>query len=179
MAQQAFERLKILMVCLGNICRSPTAEGVFRHELQKRSLDELFHVDSSGTSGWHINAAPDPRSVKAAARRGIDLSGLRGRQVTHDDLEKYDYIFAMDMANYRHLLSMSSDTNSSKIFLFLGFPFAPDPAAIDQPHIEVPDPYYSGEDGFELVLDLTEQASQRIIDYLVAEHQLSVLQQQQ
>ncbi len=173
MAKQASRPVKVMMVCLGNICRSPTAEGVFRQELHKRGLAGHFQVASSGTSGWHINEAPDPRTVRAAARRGIDLSALRGSQITHDDLEKYDYIFAMDMANYRHLRAMSSATNSSKISLFLGFPEQPDPLA-DEAHPEVPDPYYSADAAFELVLDLAEAASRRIIEHLVLRHRLTV-----
>ena len=156
--------LKILFVCLGNICRSPSAEGVFRQKLEQAGLSDRVEVDSAGTHAYHVGSPPDDRAAAAASRRGIDLSGLRGRQVSPDDFEHYDYILAMDRDNLADLLAMSPAEHQHKIRLFLDFA-----GAGTGP--EVPDPYYGGSDGFERVLDMLEQASDGLL--LVLKNQLA------
>ena len=158
------EPLQILMVCLGNICRSPTAEAVFRHVVESEKLGDQILVDSAGTGSWHIGAAPDRRSMQAAKNREYDLSPLRARQVQSSDMERFDYIFAMDRQNLHDLLDMASADHQDKISLFLHHG--------NSDYDEVPDPYYSGADGFELVLDLIEDASQRLVRTIAAKHKL-------
>ena len=153
---------RILFVCLGNICRSPTAEGVFRKAVESRGLAQRFDIDSAGTGDWHIGAPPDHRATSAAARRGIDLSGLRARQTHADDMAAFDYIIAMDRANYASLTRLAGAQHRHKVRLFLDL----------SPHIEldeVPDPYYGGEHGFDQALDLIEQASNDLLDHIVAQ----------
>jgi len=142
--------MKVLFVCLGNICRSPTAEGVFRHKLQEAGLADLIEVDSAGTGDWHIGKAPDNRTRLAAQRRGYDLSALRARQVVADDFARYDLVLAMDNSNLHQLSALRPLASVGELDLFLRrYRLALE---------EVPDPYYGGEDGFEHVLDLIEQA---------------------
>ncbi|WP_439861645.1 low molecular weight protein-tyrosine-phosphatase [Pseudomonas sp. MBLB4136] len=151
--------MRVLFVCLGNICRSPTAEGVFRHKLREAGLEARVQVDSAGTGDWHVGKAPDLRTRQAALRRGYDLSALRARQVAGDDFRRFDLILAMDGSNLQHLQRLRPSANAAELDLFLRrYQLALD---------EVPDPYYGGEDGFEQVLDLIEQAS----DALLAEIQ--------
>jgi len=154
----------VLMVCLGNICRSPTAEVVFREKAAIEKLSHRIEVDSAGTGSWHIGEPPDKRSMQAAAKRHYDMSSLRARQVSAKDIEHYDYIFAMDRQNLHDLLEMSAPEHQEKVTLFLHF----GNSDID----EVPDPYYAGGDGFELVLDLVEEASESLVKTLAARHQL-------
>ena len=151
---------RVLFVCLGNICRSPTAEGVFRNAVHGRGLQRAFEIDSAGTGDWHIGAPPERRAQQAAARRGIDLSGLRARQVNADDLTRFDCLIAMDRDNYASLRRLAGAQHRHKVHLFLDF----------SPRIErdeVPDPYYGGEPGFDQALDLIEQASNDLLDYLI------------
>lgn len=150
----------ILFVCLGNICRSPTAEGVFRHIVSNRELHDLFDVDSAGTSHWHIGDPPDRRAQLAAAERGIDISRLRARQVDPSDLQRFDYLIAMDHSNRLELIAMAGQSNRHKVRLLLEFA---DIAGSD----EVPDPYYGGDRGFDQVLDLIEQASEGLLDHIL------------
>ncbi len=151
------QKTKILFVCLGNICRSPTAEGVFRKLVSDRNLSHLVEVDSAGTSGWHIGEAPDARTVQAAATRGYDLSQLRGRQSTSDDFFKFDYILAMDKTNLSNLRSIEPNTGeTARLELFLNY-------AKNSDYSEVPDPYHGGAKGFELVLNLVEDACEGLI----------------
>lgn len=164
------EKIKILMVCLGNICRSPTAEGVFRAQAQQRALDHHFEIDSAGTGTWHIGETPDSRACKAAAGRNIDLSTQRARTIDPQDFHDFDYIFAMDANNLRDLQSMEPDNPRARTVLFLTWP---DRADGRDGYLEVPDPFYSGPEGFELVLDLVESASQEILDHIEREHKLS------
>lgn len=147
--------MKVLFVCLGNICRSPTAEGVFRHKLRAAGLEDRVQVDSAGTGGWHVGKAPDSRTRQAALRRGYDLSAQRARQVEVDDFQRFDLILAMDQSNLRNLKALRPADARADLDLYLRrFELALD---------EVPDPYYGGEDGFEQVLDLIEQASDALL----------------
>lgn len=142
--------MKVLFVCLGNICRSPTAEGVFRHKVREAGLEDRIEIDSAGTGDWHVGKAPDARTRAAALRRGYDLSSLRARQVSAADFSRYDLILAMDHANLRDLERLRAGTGTAELDLFL--------RRFDLEIDEVPDPYYGGDDGFEQVLDLVEQA---------------------
>lgn len=152
--------MKVLFVCLGNICRSPTAEGVFRQYVEQAGLSDKITMDSAGTADWHTGKAPDPRTQAAAAKRGYDLSGLRGRQATAEDFAEFDLILAMDNSNLSNLQAIQPADSKAELALYLPrFGISPD---------EVPDPYYGGEDGFELVLDMLEQASQVLLDELKA-----------
>lgn len=150
------------MVCLGNICRSPTAEGVFRSLVQKRGLASFIEVDSAGTSDWHIGEAPDPRTVRSAARRGYDLGAMRGRQVSHHDFPAFDYILAMDSENLRSLMKICPPGYEHRLSLLLSH----GPDGRD----DVPDPYYSGDEGFELVIDLIESSGSAFLDLLQKKH---------
>jgi protein-tyrosine phosphatase len=151
--------MKILFVCLGNICRSPSAEAVFR-ELAAREAPELgLVVDSAGTAGYHIGDPPDLRSQEAARRRGYDMAQLRARVVEPSDFERFDLILAMDENNYSVLRHRAPAAYRERVQLFLDF--APDCGMS-----EVPDPYYGGPSGFEHVLDLVEEASRGLIAHL-------------
>lgn len=156
--------LKVLFVCLGNICRSPTAHGVFQGKLKQhqmageRTLAEFIEVDSAGTAAWHIGKAADKRSQLAASKRNYDLSQLRARQVADEDFEIYDFILAMDKANLKELQARCPRHYQSKLALFLDY--------ANSPEQEVPDPYYGGDEGFNEVLDLIEAASDGLIAHL-------------
>ena len=147
--------MKVLFVCLGNICRSPTADGVLRHKLKSAGLADRMVVDSAGTGDWHVGKAPDGRTQQAACKRGYDLSGLRARQVEVADFQRYDLILAMDQNNLRDLKAMQPAAAKAEVDLFLRR-YA---GACD----EVPDPYYGGEQGFEEVLDLVEHACDALL----------------
>lgn len=147
--------MRVLFVCLGNICRSPTAEGVFRHRVREAGLEERIHIDSAGTSDWHVGKAPDSRTCRAARLRGYDLSGLRARQFQREDFERFDLVLAMDRSNLRHIQAVRPATARAELDLFL--------RRYDMALDEVPDPYYGGEDGFEQVLDLIERASDALL----------------
>ncbi|MDZ7703702.1 MAG: low molecular weight protein-tyrosine-phosphatase [Trueperaceae bacterium] len=152
------ETRKILFICTGNICRSPTAEGVFRALLEQEGLAEQVEVDSAGTTSYHVGSPPDPRTQAAARRRDYDLSAQRARQIRVDDCRYYDYLIVMDSDNYERVRDLCADSNSTvKRFL----EFAPDTDVLD-----VPDPYYGGEQGFERVLDLIEAASRGLLNEL-------------
>lgn len=153
------DTVKVLFVCLGNICRSPTAEAVFRTLVEKAGLADLVEIDSCGTAGYHVGDPSDSRSRSAARRRGYDMSQLRGRQVHNSDFKTFDYIFAMDNANLAVLETRCPEPFQSKLGLFLTF-------ALEHGETEVPDPYYGGEDGFSHVLDLVEDASKGLIEEL-------------
>ncbi|MDO9623621.1 MAG: low molecular weight protein-tyrosine-phosphatase [Pseudomonas sp.] len=142
--------MRVLFVCLGNICRSPTAEAVLRHKLLELGLQEGVEVDSAGTGDWHVGKPPDSRTRQAALLRGYDLSALRGRQVCASDFARFDLILAMDNSNLQHLRRMRPGNAAAELDLFL--------RRYDLALDEVPDPYYGGEEGFEQVLDLIEQA---------------------
>jgi len=153
---------RILFVCMGNICRSPTAEGVFRKLVQQRAPHLQVEIDSAGTHAYHVGEPPDRRAIAAAARRGIDLSGLRARMVNDSDFEGFDLLVAMDKLNREVLLDRSPDEYRGRVRLMLEF--APTTDVED-----VPDPYYGGPVGFEQVLDLVEEASKGLLDELLAQ----------
>lgn len=152
-------QVKVLFVCMGNICRSPTAEGVFKHFVAKADLAAHILSDSAGTHDYHIDEPPDLRSQRAAAKRGYDLAALRARQVSLRDFGEFDYVLAMDEANLRLLERLCPPSHAHKLKLFLEF--SGDPAVR-----EVPDPYYGGGQGFERVLDLAEQAARGLLEHL-------------
>lgn len=150
--------MNILFVCLGNICRSPTAEAVFRGKLREHPLAHSIRCDSAGTAGYHAGEAPDRRSTEAARGRGYDMSSQRARQVSDADFETFDLILAMDHRNLAELRRRASRQHQHKLKLLLEFS--------DSPEQEVPDPYYGGRDGFEQVLDLVENACDGLLEFL-------------
>ena len=154
--------VSILVVCTGNICRSPTGEGVLRAAAERRGLGERLRIDSAGTHDYHIGEAPDPRSMKHAKRRGYDLGALRASQVTRADFEKHDYILAMDRGHLRILRALAPAGAKAKLGLFLE-------ASARWKGEDVPDPYYGGPEGFEQVLDMAEEAAERWLDRIEAE----------
>jgi protein-tyrosine phosphatase len=147
--------MRVLFVCLGNICRSPTAEGVLRHKLREAGLADQIEVASAGTGDWHVGKAPDKRSQAAAKLRGYDLSAQRAQQVTRADFATYDLILAMDNSNLRHLKALQPAKGKAELDLFL--------RRFQSELDEVPDPYYDGDQGFEQVLDLIERASDLLV----------------
>lgn len=153
--------MRILFVCLGNICRSPTAEAVFRQLLTRAPAGLRVEVDSAGIGDWHIGEPPDERAQAAARRRGLDMSTLRARQIVHEDFALFDLILAMDRQNLTELRRRAPVQYRDRVRLFLEF--APELEAHD-----VPDPYYGGEAGFEEVLDLAEQAARGLLRHLAS-----------
>ncbi len=144
---------RVLMVCMGNICRSPTAEVVLRKSIINNGLGDKVEVDSAGTHGYHVGETPDPRTQRAALVRGYDMSQLRARKVAHQDLDYFDLILAMDKSNLDNLQRMALPEQLPKIQLFMSFS-----SHFDEQ--EVPDPYYGLGYGFDLVLDMVEDAAQ-------------------
>jgi protein-tyrosine phosphatase len=145
-------KIKVLFVCMGNICRSPTAEGVFAKLLNEQYLEEHFAIDSAGTHAYHVGEPPDLRAQKAALDRGIELVHLRARKVALDDFEKFDFLLAMDCDNYSSLIDACPEKHKEKVKYFLDY-------ASHLGEREVPDPYFGGKYGFEKVLDMIEEAS--------------------
>ena len=150
---------RILFVCMGNICRSPTAEGVFRHLATTDAPDLTVHVDSAGTHAYHIGEPPDRRAQRAAERRGVSLAALRARRVVEDDFSRFDFILAMDELNLVMLREQCPEESVARVGLFLDY-------APQLGRLEIPDPYYGGSNGFELVLDLVEEASRGLLSHL-------------
>ncbi len=148
---------RVLLVCMGNICRSPTAEGVLRHFIKINNLGDKVEVDSAGTHGYHVGEAPDSRTQRAAAVRGYNLSQLRARKVARQDLEYFDLILAMDKSNFDNLQRMAAPEQQERIKLFMEY-------ARNFDDDEVPDPYYGLGHGFDLVLDMVEDASLGLVD---------------
>ena len=144
--------MKLLFVCLGNICRSPTAEGVMRSLVREAGLEDRIEIDSAGTGGWHVGAPPDERATATAARRGITLEGA-ARKFTPADFDRFDLILAMDAQNLRDMQALAPDEEArAKVRLLRG------------PGLDVPDPYYGTGDGFEVVLDQVEEACRKLLD---------------
>ena len=155
--------VKVLFVCLGNICRSPTAEGVFRKVVVDSGLSDLIIIDSAGTHAYHVGEPPDRRAQETAARRGVDISGLRGRRATENDLDEFDYVLAMDRENLHNLLAIAQEHHRERIKLFMEF-------AEDQEEQDVPDPYYGGPSGFDRVMDMIEEASEGLLTEIRKKH---------
>jgi protein-tyrosine phosphatase len=153
--------VRVLFVCMGNICRSPIAQGVFENVLQHEGLEDEVFVDSAGTGSWHIGEPPDERAQESAGLRGLDLSSQRARRIAPDDCQNFDYVLTMDEENYRAVAALCR--GSAVVRPFLDF-------ATDSPEREVPDPYYGGPDVFELVLDLVEGASKGLMEDIRERH---------
>jgi protein-tyrosine phosphatase len=158
-AGSANRRFGILFVCLGNICRSPTAEAVFRTLAAREAPEIHVLVESAGTAEYHVGSAPDARAQAAAHRRGYEMAGLRARTVERRDFERFDLILAMDRSNWSALKRLAPRAALERVHLFLEF-------AADAGVLEVPDPYYGGPNGFEEVLDLIEAASRGLLQHL-------------
>lgn len=151
---------RVLFVCLGNICRSPAAEGIFRRLVNERGLQDMFLIDSAGTAGYHIGALPDKRMRHHGHLRGYDFNS-KARQFDIEDFLNFDYIITMDDSNYRNVIQLAPDLSArTQVYRMMDF-------ASKQTYDYVPDPYYEGADGFELVLDLLEDASQGLLDKIM------------
>jgi len=157
--------ITVLFVCMGNICRSPTAEAVFRHYVEEAGLLDSIHVDSAGTHDYHIGDAPDSRTQRVAQQHGYDMSCLRGRQVEAGDFARFDYVLAMDEANLIILQRLRPRDAQSHLGLFLEF-------AEHHTEREVPDPYYGGSGGFERVLDMVEDAAESLLRHIRQMHKI-------
>jgi len=152
--------VKILMVCLGNICRSPLAEGILASKLP----DDKFLVDSAGTGSWHIGRAPDNRSIATAKKNGLNISNQRGRQFSRNDFDSFDYIFVMDNTNYRDVIHLAqNDTQKEKVQLILDSIFPNE-------NVDVPDPYYGTANGFDTVYQMLDEACEVIAQRLITKH---------
>ncbi|MDQ7091838.1 MAG: low molecular weight protein-tyrosine-phosphatase [Methylococcales bacterium] len=160
------KKINVLFICMGNICRSPTAEGVFSHLIEQQQLSAHFQVNSAGTHAYHIGEQPDLRSQKTAKERGLDLSQQLARKVIYGDFEDYDYLLAMDKSNYTTLMNACPEKFKSKIHYFLDY--APELRCRD-----VPDPYYGGENGFDNVFDMIEAASKGFLHSLKTTEKLT------
>lgn len=157
------KKIKVLFICMGNICRSPTAEAVFRRQVEQAGLHQHIHIDSAGTHAYHVGSPPDGRAQTAGSKRGYEMANLRGRRVSVKDFAEFDYVLAMDMDNLAHLQNECPDEYASKVGLFLEY-------AKNFTEREVPDPYYGGTAGFERVLDMAEDASQGLLDAIRRKH---------
>jgi protein-tyrosine phosphatase len=156
--------IRVLFICMGNICRSPTAEGAFTRLIRAEGLEERIWVDSAGTHAYHMGDAPDPRAIRAADRRGIALEHLRARKVAAADFDTFDYLLAMDEDNVAHLTDICPEERFlPRVRLFMDF-------AEDAPESNVPDPYYGGLQGFERVLDLVDDAARGLLAHIRAQH---------
>lgn len=153
--------VSVLFVCLGNICRSPTAEGVFRHLVEQRGLSDKIRIDSAGTHAYHIGEPPDGRAQAEARRRGINIGALRGRQATADDFLNFDYVLAMDASNLSNLKKICPSGHAERLSLFLDF-------APELNRREVPDPYY--DNGFAGVYDMIEAAARGLLADIEVKH---------
>lgn len=158
---------KVLFVCMGNICRSPMAEGIFRRAVRDAGLDARIETDSAGTHAYHVGDTPDQRAQEAARRRGADISKLRGRKVADDDFDAFDYILVMDGDNYSKLIKRAPVHHHAKIRRLLSF-------SRKYPNLDVVDPYYGGPQGFEDNLDMIEDAVQGLIRDIVGSTQARV-----
>jgi len=158
-------KIGIVFICMGNICRSPTAEAVFHRYVEQAGLSEYIHIDSAGTHDYHVGDAPDARTLRAAKERGYDMSKLRGRQVEAADFSRFDYVLAMDEANLSILERLRPRDAQGHLGLFLEF-------AEQHDEREVPDPYYGGAEGFERVLDMVEDAAGGLLKHIRQKHQV-------
>lgn len=147
--------MKVLMVCLGNICRSPLAEGILKHKCAQKKLD--WYIDSAGTGKWHLGAAPDKRSIQVAKQNSIDISNQRARSINSSDFEEFDLIFAMDTSNYKHLMQWAMDKEEENKIKLIMEEVYPDEL------MSVPDPYFD-DNGFQKVFDMLDKACDKIID---------------
>lgn len=161
-------KISVLFVCMGNICRSPTAQGVFESLVQRSGLAQVIRVDSAGTHAYHLGSQPDQRSQQAALGRGIDLSQQQARKVQATDFTAFDYVLAMDVHNLQALQEYAQAKQTQNLKLFMEF-------ASRWHELEVPDPYYGGTQGFERVLDMIEDASEGLLEHLIRNHQLERL----
>ena len=157
------DKVSVVFVCMGNICRSPTAEAVFRRYVENAGLAGHILIDSAGTHDYHIGDAPDLRAQRAAQQRGYDMSSLRGRQVGEVDFHRFDYVLAMDKANLAILQRLAPPAGDAQVRLFLEY-------ARHHAEREVPDPYYGGADGFERVLDMVEDAAEGLLQHIRQRH---------
>lgn len=153
-------KASVLFVCMGNICRSPTAEGVFRHVVKERNMQDFITIDSAGTHAYHVGEPPDRRAQATAKSRGIDLSAQRARKVEASDFDRFDYIIAMDRSNYEDLKRIKGENPKAQLHLFMDF-------ASDWDNREVPDPYYGGSNGFVEVFDMVQSASEGLLEHIV------------
>jgi protein-tyrosine phosphatase len=161
-------KVRLSFVCLGNICRSPTAEAVMRHLVKQAGLQDRVFIDSAGTGDWHVGGSRDSRSSEVGRRRGIPLTGT-ARQFRPPDFERFDYVLAMDQQNLATLKRLAPDAAArNKIHLLRSF----DPASASTASLEVPDPYYGGPSGFDEVFDICLAACQGLLDHLRREHAL-------
>jgi protein-tyrosine phosphatase len=158
-------RIRVLFICMGNICRSPTAEGVFRKLVEQSPLNGWIDIDSAGTTGAHAGQAPDPRAIEVASRRGYALESLRARQVTPSDFELYDYVIAMDDMNVRYLKGVCPSRLAQRIEKLLDY-------GGEEDEFDVPDPYYGAMADFEHMLDLIEDGCRGLLEYLMDMHRL-------
>jgi len=159
------KKVKVLFVCMGNICRSPTAHAVFRQLVREKGLEDVIEIDSAGTHAYHVGEMPDQRAMQTAKNRGIEMHDLRARKVDFGDLYEFDYILAMDEANYQNLMDLALPEHHAKIRMFLEF-------APEVSEKEVPDPYYGGPQGFEHVFDLVQKASEGFLKEIEQRHLL-------
>lgn len=157
------DRIRVVFVCMGNICRSPTAETVFRHYVENAGLSACIQADSAGTHDYHVGEPPDFRAQQAAQQRGYDMSGLRSRQVRQEDFFRFDYMLAMDKANLAALQRLAPPESGMGLGLFLEY-------ARHHGIPEVPDPYYGGAEGFERVLDMVEDAAEGLLQHIRQKH---------
>jgi len=162
-AKEELALVNVLFVCLGNICRSPSAEGIFRACVEREGLSDRIGVDSAGTGAWHIGKSPDPRARAAALRRGVNLSGLRARVARPEDFHRFDYVLAMDHENLTDLSRICPPGMEDRLSLFLDFA----PVLGER---QVPDPYYGGARGFEVMLDLIEDGSRELLAHIRRTH---------
>ena len=154
------EKTSVLFVCMGNICRSPTAEGVFRYVVKQRGLSDQIEIDSAGTHAYHIGEGPDSRSQSTALSRGVNLSAQRARKVEGSDFNRFDYVIAMDRSNLENLKNVQQKGQPAKLHLFMEF-------ADTWDNQEVPDPYYGGANGFDQVFDMVQSASEGLLEHIV------------
>ena len=156
-------KIKVLFVCMGNICRSPTAHGIFRKMVEDAGLQAQIEIDSAGTHAYHVGNPPDSRSLQTGRGRGLDFSDLSARQAKSADFDNFDYVLAMDKDNFRNLKAICPEGQESRLYMFMDF----------APHLkikEVPDPYYGGDSGFEQVFDMVEAASKGLLEEIKNKH---------